>query len=236
MQILASKFSGNVLDFIVVALLIFFALIGLRQGFVNRVVGVIGGIVALILAFSLCKPFSNLLESLFGLNSGLAKLISKAFAGNDALNTKVSDIDQIKQILTDQNIPSFIRNKLLDSNLVTSDKTIAQMLGATISKYCSAAIAFIILLLSVKLICSLLRFVFTRIEDRFVCVFLANKILGVCFAFLQCLVIIYLFFFVVNILPSGIVGGLQRVVDASKITRFITNKNLFKLVFGAIFG
>ncbi len=236
MQLLASTFSGNVLDFIVVALLIFFALIGLRQGFVNRVVGVVGGIVALILAFSLCKPFSNLLDSLFNLNSKIASLISKAFDGNDALNIKVSDTEQIKQILVEESIPSFIRNKLLSSSLVQSDKTIAQMLGATIAKYCSAAIAFIVLLIAVKLICLLLRLVFSRIEDRFVCVFLANKILGICFAFLQCLVIIYLFFFVINILPSSIVGGLQRVVEASKITRYLTSHNLFVWVFGAIFG
>ncbi len=235
MNLLASKLSGNILDFIVVALLIFFALIGLRQGFVNRVVGVVSGIIALILAFSLCKPFSNLLESLFGLNSWLGKLIAKAFKDNDALNVKVADAEQIKQILADENIPSFIRNKLINSKLVSSDKTIAQMLGSTIAKYCSAAIAFMLLLVSVKLVCMLLRFVFTRIEDKFVCVFLANKILGICFAFLQCLVIIYLFFFVINILPSGIVGGLQRVVDASKITKMLTSKNLFKWVFGLIF-
>lgn len=235
MQLLASKLSGNILDLIVFALLTFFALIGLRQGFVNRIVGVVSGIVALILAFSLCKPFASLLDNLFNLNSALARLISKAFDGNDALNVSIAESEKISQILQEENIPSFIRRAILNSSLVTSDKTIAQMLGATIAKYCSAAIAFIILLFIVKLSCSLLRFVFAKIEERSICVFLANKILGICFAFLQCLVVIYLFFFVVNILPSSFAGGLQRTVEVSKITRFLTNHNLFKWVFGLMF-
>ena len=52
MQLLASQLSGNILDLIDFALLTFFALIGFRQGFVNRIVGVVGGLIALILAFS----------------------------------------------------------------------------------------------------------------------------------------------------------------------------------------
>lgn len=235
MQLLASRFSGNVLDLIVFALLIFFALIGLRQGFINRVVGVVGGLIALILAFSLCKPFASLLESVFGLTTALGKLIARAFEKNDSLNVTLADSEKIGAVLQAENIPSFIRNALLKSSIVTSDKTIAQMLGSTIAKYCSAAIAFILLLIIVKLSCKLLKFAFAKIEERSVCVFLANKILGVCFAFLQCLIIIYLFFFVVNILPSSFMGWLQDIVEVSKITRFLTGHNLFSWVFGLMF-
>ena len=235
MQLLASKFSGNVLDLVVFALLTFFALIGLRQGFVNRVVGVVGGLLALILAFSLCKPFANLLDSIFGLNSALAKLITKAFKNSEALNVTVSDSGSLGQILQEENIPSFIRKAVLNSKFISSNKTIAQMLGATIAKYCSAAIAFILIIIVIKVSCHLLKFAFSKIEDMSACVFLANKILGICFAFLQCLIIIYLFFFVVNILPSSLVGGLQRTVEISKITRFLTTHNLFKWVFGLMF-
>lgn len=235
MQFLASKLSGNVLDLIVFALLTFFALIGLRQGFVNRIVGVVGGLLALILAFSLCKPFASLLDSLFNLNSGLAKLIAKAFKNNDALNVTVAQSEQVSQILQEENIPSFIRKAILNSSIVSSDLSIAQMLSQTIAKYCSAAIGFIILLVTVKIACRLLKFAFSKIEERSICIFLANKILGVCFAFLQCLIILYLFFFVVNILPSSFAGGLQRTIEISKITRFLTQHNLFSWVFGVLF-
>ena len=76
-----------------------------------------------------------------------------------------------------------------------------------------------------------LKFAFAKIEDKHDTIFLANKILGICLGFCQCLIGIYVVIFIVTILPSGMMGWLQRIIDQSKICKFLSNYNLLTPVF-----
>ena len=115
---LATQLHGSILDLIVVSLLIFVSLIGLRQGFVNRLVGVVAGIVALIVAFSLCKPFASLLNITFNIQDSLASSLTRSCAKNESLNVTVTDVEQVKNLLNNQNLSNCITNnrKMTEKN------------------------------------------------------------------------------------------------------------------------
>lgn len=229
---LASTIKGGVLDLIVLCLLIFVSLIGLKQGFINRLVGIVAGILSLVIAFTCCKPFANLLNITFNMQNALTGSLSKAFAKNDGFNVTITDIDQVKNLLDNQNLlPSFIKNAVLKINNFAGDKTLAQLLGEVCAKFVVLAISFIILWLLVRLACVLLKFGFAKIEDKHDGIFLANKLLGVCLGFFQCLVVIYVIIFLVTVLPSSIMGWLQNIIDQSKICKFLSNYNLFAPIF-----
>ena len=72
-----------------------------------------------------------------------------------------------------------------------------------------------------------ITFGFAKIEDKHDGIFLANKLLGVCLGFFQCLVVIYVIIFLVTVLPSNVMGWLQKIIDQSKICKFLSNYNLF---------
>lgn len=234
---LATKFQGSILDLIVVALLIFVSLIGLRQGFVNRLVGVVAGLVALVAAIALCKPFANLLNIAFNMQDGIASSLTKSFAKNESLNVAITDIDQVKNLLDNQNLlPGFIKNAVLKIKDYAGTETLAQILGDVCAKYLVIGISFIILWVVVRVACIFLKFVFARIEDSHPSIFLANKILGVCFGFLQSLIVICAIIFIISLLPANIFGWLQRTIDQSKICLFLSKHNIFAPLFTLLLG
>jgi len=225
---LATTLQGSILDLIVVALLIFFSLVGLRQGFVNRVVGIVAGTISFAIALALCKPFANLLNAMFGMTDSLSASITKFFAKTESYNVVVSDAVEFKQLLKLKDVeflPSFVMDAVVKMANVQKGKTIAEILGMTCGKFAAIGISFLILLILVRVLCILLKFVFTSIEDKFPTIFLANKVLGVAFGFIQCLLFIYAVLFVITLLPSGLTGWLQAIVDKSKICYFLSRKN-----------
>ncbi len=229
---LATQFHGGLLDLIVVSIIIFISLIGLKQGFVNRLVGVVAGIIALLFAIALCKPFANLLEIMFGMQSGLTNSISRSFAKNENLNVMVTDIQQVKNLLANQNmLPSFIKDSVLKLVDATKEQTVAQLIGGVCARFATIGFAFIIIWVSIRLLCILLKFVFAKIEDSHPSIFLANKILGISFAFLQSLIVISVILLVVGTLPSSVMGWLQRGIEKSKICKLLYRHNLLAYMF-----
>ena len=234
---LATQFQGSLVDFIVIAILILFSLLGLRKGFFNKLLGIIGGIVALILAFSLCKPFATLLQKLFNLQSGLGNAFYKSFAKNESLNVTISTSTQAQEILNAQNIlPDFIKNAVISVTKNGSEKTLARLIADVCARIANVAISFVIILVLVKLICFILKLIFAKIEDKHDGVFLTNKILGVVFGFVHCLLIVFVVLFLIDVLPSALFGWLQRTIDKSKFCKFLTNHNFIIPIFKWILG
>jgi len=127
---LATTLQGSILDLIVVALLIFFSLVGLRQGFVNRVVGIVAGTISFAIALALCKPFANLLNAMFGMTDSLSASITKFFAKTESYNVVVSDAVEFKQLLKLKDVeflPSFVMDAVVKMANVQKGKTIAQI-------------------------------------------------------------------------------------------------------------
>ncbi len=232
-EILGSVASGNVVDLIVVAFILFLTLIGLRQGFIGRIVKVVGGLVSFVLTLIFCKRFSYLLNFLFNLDDGVASGVKKVFKGNEELNNPVLSGEDLGQIMSDEKVPSFIIKTVKKMN-IPEGKSLADVISKVIGGYISIAISFIILLILIRLLCILFKFLFEKIEDKSVSLVLANKVLGVAFGFLQGVFIVSLVFFIVGVLPNGIMQGLHDAVDSSKISKFMTEKNVYNLIFGTI--
>lgn len=232
-RVLGSVASGNVVDLIVVAFILFLTLIGLRQGFIARIVKVVGGLVSFILALLFCKKFSYLLNFLFNLDDGVASGVKKVFKGNEVMSNPVLSGDDIGKTMSDENVPSFII-KTVKKMKIADGQSLADVISKVIGGYISIAISFIILLISIRLLCILFKFLFEKIEDKSVSLILANKILGVAFGFLQGVFIVSLVFFIVGVLPNGILQGLHNAVNSSKISKFMTEKNVYNLIFGTI--
>ncbi len=232
-NVLGNVASGSVVDLIVVILILFLTLIGLRQGFIARIVKVVGGLVSFILAVLFCKKFSLLLNSLFGLNKSVAKGIKGVFKNNEALNKPILSGEDVGAIMKEENVPSFIAKTVKNMNIQDGD-TLSDLISRVIGGYISIAIAFIILIISIRLLCILFKFLFERIENSSVSLIFANKILGVAFGLVQGVFIVSIFFFIVGVLPNSILSGLHKAIDESKISRFMTEKNVFNFIFGKL--
>ena len=233
-NLLAVTKWGSLVDLIVVAFIILFCLIGLYEGFIERFMRMVSKILSLVLAFALCKPFASLLNALFSFDKGLGRALGKSFANNENLNVEIASYEELVSSLGGKGLPGFLKRALKKVWHDGDSTTIAKLLGNVVGKYIVIAIAFISLIFIVKFSCLLLKKVLTKMEEQSVPIIFTNKILGVALGVVESFVYVYLGLFVLNILPDSFLSGVQRAVSNSGVCKYLTNHNIFSLIFSSM--
>lgn len=232
MNALLSNFAIYAVDAIVAVVILVFAIVSARRGFVECFFGFISTIVAILLAFLFMKTFVRVTNGIFGLQgvieNGLVKALSKI---------KGFDLDISAQGIAETlsgKLPKFLINVVLENvsnGDVATGTTVAMSVANTLSGFAINLIAWLILFLVIKLLIKLIERFLSSIISKLPIVGSLNTILGFTVGILQGLLIISGVIAVIALFPSE---STATFFNDTILVGLLYNHNPLHAVFGLI--
>lgn len=208
MALCAVSSAGWILDLLFFLILILGTAFGAYRGFVSGVCRLAGKFASIAIAFLFCVSFSNLLELLFSLTTGLTNGIAGAIAKNGAYALPLpSDVSgaEISGALSGMGIGwlprLFIQISFRSVELIPAGTTPAILISSVLAKWISIIISFLLLIILVRLGAKLLTKSFDALKDHFGPLRAADQALGAALGFFKAFFLFFLFLIVLNWLP-----------------------------------
>ncbi len=216
-----------ILDLAFFAALVVGMAIGAQRGFVRGIFKLAGWLFALIVAFFFCVSFSNLLEQSFGMTTAIANGLAERFAGKEGYDVGISagvagaEIGTVLEELGIGGLAKLIIVKgFANVETVMAGTTAAQMLGASLAKWISIVISFLILALVIRLAVWLVSNLFSGLIDKIKPLRVVDKFLGAILGLAKAALLIFILLLVCNwisldavngfIASSKVVGGIYQ--------------------------
>lgn len=204
--------------------------VGTKRGFVKSVCKLAGKWFALIFAVCFCVSFANFLGVL-GLTGAIANGLANCFAKNETLNIALTaevSGTELTVALEELGVGKFyiflIGLGFKNVELVPEGVTAAQLLGSTIAKWIVIVIAFVLLILIVRVGFTLFGKLCKGLIDKISPLRVIDQTLGGIFGLLKSFVLIFLILLVCNWLP---IDGLHEFISGSSVVGAIFNSNWF---------
>lgn len=226
--LLLSSWTFFAVDLIALAVVLVFAVVCSRRGFVDCFFGFISTLVAISLAFLFMKTFVRITGGVFGLQG----LIERGCT-NALLKIKGFDLDistqGVAELLSGK-LPKFLVNIVVE-NIANGDvpagTTVATVVAQTASKYAINLIAWLLLFLLAKLFIRLLERVLTAIVSRLPIVGSLNSLLGLAVGVLEGVLIVSGVVAVFGLFPSN---TLANFFNGAYFIKVIYNHNPLLLI------
>lgn len=235
-------------DGIIILVLLIFACVGIKKGFLGLIVGFLGFFMVFIVAFLLYKPVSLLI-----LNSSLGASLTNSFEGFfDSITSSASDVvktlltsplkdlkdAEIQSILTELNLPDFlistisnmIQDSLSNAEVLASGITIKSVVIESLVNMTVSAIAWIAMFVIASVVMFILRR-FVNVFNRIPIIGSANRLLGallnLIIGFIIVCLITGLFILISPVLPQSVID----YVNSCSILGWLYNNNPIAYIF-----
>ncbi len=229
--------TGAIADIVALALVLIFAIVGLKQGFAKSFISTFGTLIALVLASLLCNSFATFLQNKFGLvetiGNALPGTLSNIF-GEDVMNVTLAQATENK--LSEAGVASWIINIVIsmqNNTSIPTDTTLNQILCPTIAYYVVIVIAFVLLLIIFKILLWLLGKIIIKMYT-IKAIKITDCTLGFVFGLIKGILIAELIIMVISILPIGFFQTLTLEMQSAPICTFLNNINLYSLILNSI--
>ena len=206
---------GIIFDIIILAIFALNIFICYKKGLVKLAVGLIAVVVAIILAFALYKPVSNLVMEKTGINEKIENLIIENFSA------KTSEGQEVRYV----GLIDYIEKYATDAVNKTQNEIVYETAGTLAVK-----VTNVIVLLAIFIVVRALLLLLTFVSDMITSLPLikqCNEVGGVVYGIIKALLIVYvilaILFFVV--LVSGNTQ-ISDIVSSSYITKFLYEHNI----------
>lgn len=229
---LLSSFAIYAVDAIVAVVILVFAIVSARRGFVECFFGFISTIVAIVFAFLLMKTFVRVTGGIFGLQGVIENGCIKALSKIKGFDMDISS-QGIAETLSGK-LPKFVINIVLENisnGDVPAGTTVAMSVASTVSGFAINLIAWLILFLVIKLLIKLIERFLTSIINKLPIVGSLNTILGFTVGILQGLLIISGVIAVIALFPSE---STATFFNETILVGLLYNHNPLHAVFGLI--
>ena len=228
---------GLVIDVLIVAIVVIFALIGFKKGFLKSIISLFSWVVCLLVAIFTAKyvarwingiyDFSALIggrieDSLVNLNEYFSKSISSFGKDKDALIAGLENVEGLNGLLK-QLIKVVFSNTAVD---MSSEATVANVVGASLGQIAMVIIAGILVFIVIKIVIAILSRIFDNIARTKVLGGL-NKILGLVFGIIKAACIVVLFnglLVSLSLIPPVNKTITPLIQDNTHVEKFIYNK------------
>lgn len=211
-----------VLDLAAVIFILIMTLMGAGKGFLKGLVGIIGVIVAIALAYLLAGPFANLLEAMFGTTTAFTSSFSGYFGSIEGLNVAVGDNSLAEAMTESLHIPSFLSelifNKIIIVTGVDPEMTIAEVFSETFAIIIMQAISGVALFIIFSIVLSILVNLLTKLFEHISLLGYVNTILGLALGFVKGLLFVCVVVFVLYLIPAQ---GLQTCLSNTILLQYI---------------
>ena len=228
-QLLAA--NGWILDLVFFLFLVLGTLIGAHKGFVAGVCKLAGTIFSLIFAFTFCVAFANFLELCFHMTSAIASGIAGSIAKNDLYAIGIAqDISgaEIGSVLSEMGIgliPRLIISRSFASvEVIPAGTTAATLIGSVLAKWISVVIAFILLIIILRLGLFIVAKIFGALRDACAPIKIVDQILGAVLGFVKACLFIFILLAICNWLP---IQSLHAFIESSSIVGKIAASEWF---------
>ncbi len=197
---------GDILVFVVVAI---FGVIACSRGFFRCLVGFIGTILSIVLAFLFCKATAISLQSWFGLLDKLTDAFVGLFSNVKSLNIDVSG--NVSENLTEVGVPAFIIYIIIasfvDVSSISSGTTAAQLISPVVANMVLLLISFLIIFILVKIICFILNRTLGEAISNIPIVKSVNAFLGFLLGVVEGLFLIYCILYILALFQAEAINS-----------------------------
>ncbi|MBR5900149.1 MAG: CvpA family protein [Clostridia bacterium] len=227
------SFASAIVDIIALGILILFAVLGAKNGFVKTFLSSFGSIISLLLAVLLCTSVARYTEKSFEFvtktSLWLNGLLSKVF-GNVLMNTTLSNVTP--EAMQSGGIAGWlivIVLSLKNDGSIPTDVTLSNIICPVFAYYLVCILAVIGLFVIFKIICFIVGSVVKSMHSiRLVSAIDVN--LGWALGLVRAIVFIQFAIIVCSIIPLGFFQDIIIGVENSILTSFINKINLFSVI------
>ena len=225
---------GLIIDILIVAVVVIFGIIGFNKGFLKSFLSLFSWLVCILIAIFTAKYVAGWINGIYDLSGLIGGKIESALVNlNEFFAQSISSFESTEEIIA--NLPSDINGLLAQlirvvfSNTsvdMTSDATIANVVGSSLGHVCMLIIAGILVFIVLRIVLALLTKLFDNIAKTKILGGL-NKILGLLLGMVKaaCIVIILNGILVALSLIPAVNNTITPLIqDNTHIERFIYNK------------
>ncbi len=207
-----------IVDGIIVVIIILIALIGMKKGLTVCAVNFFSLIIALVVAFSLCKPAANFIIANTTIDDVISQNIKSAIPLS---NTNVN-------MEADANLPEGIRNYINTATTTANDAKEAAI-NSTAEQLTNEAItvlAFIAIFIIVNLALSIVK-ILSKVVTKLPILKQIDKVGGLVCGALEGIILIYVAFAIISIISPMIKDTLLlKYINESNLGKQMYNNNI----------
>ena len=233
LQGLCAAWAPYAADGVALVVLVCFAAVSAKKGFVRCFFGFISTIVAIIVAFLFMKTLVSATNGLFGLEELIQNGCIDAFGKINGFDIDISTAG-VEAALQDKNLPQFLINVILE-NVTVADvpagTTLAMVVGGTIGTLATNFVAWLVLFLAAKLIMKLIEHIFASIVENIPVIGALNSLLGFAVGALEGLLIVSGVIAVLAFIP---IEGITNFFNECAFVGWLYNHNPINTILGWI--
>lgn len=232
MQHLILASGGWILDILFFVILAGGIALGAYKGLIRSICKLAGTIFAIVFAILFCVSFATFLENLFGMTSAIANGLTNAFSGKEGYDIGLaSDVvgAEITVALNEIGIGKFtqliIGLAFKNVEIIPAGTTTAMLISSALAKWISVVIAFVLLIVIIKLGVLLISKALKSVVDKVAPMRIIDQTLGGLFGLFEALIAIFLLLGICNLIP---LSGLHDFISSGKIIGAIFNSEWFQ--------
>lgn len=222
--ICAATWAPYAADGVALVVILVFAIVAAKKGFVECFFGFISTVLAIIVAFLFMNALMSATNGLFGLQGVLQNSLIGAFGKIKGFETDIS-ASGLEAALADKNLPQFVIDIIM-KNVTVADvpagTTLAMVVGETVGTIAATFIAWLAIFLGAKLVLKLVEKIFTSIVENVPLIGSLNSLLGFVVGALQGLLIVSGVIAVLALIPSE---GITTFFNECAFVGYLYNQN-----------
>ena len=222
---------GIILDVAVVVIMLIFAIVSAKKGFIESIFGLLTTVVAIVAAVFLANIVVDATGGLFGLKDSIHSGMLGFLEGIEGFNTDISK-DGLAASLQGK-LPEFVITAIVAEYGVDvpAGTTIAMQLATPATDFILFIIAGIILFIIAKLALAIVKNILVGIVGAIGILNAVDKLLGFVLGVLQGVLCIGALFMIVSFIPAE---GITSFIDSSMFAHIIYHNNPLQIVLGLV--
>ena len=224
-----------IVDIVVVAVLLIYAIRNGKKGFIGCVFGLLVTIISLAVAFFCAETVLELTDGFFSVQSLLTEKITESLSSIQGMEAPLAGED-INAVLEGTKLSPFLIKIIVDSVAVEGaapGTTLASHIAVTIAEFSTLVITGIVLFLLCKIILTFIEKLFTKAVDSIKFIGFINTFLGALIGAVKGAIAILLVIAVVSIVPNE---AITDFFDSTLFVGYFFHNNPINMLFAWIFG
>lgn len=218
-----------VLDVIVGVFLLIYAIIGFKKGFLKGLVGLLGTIIALVIAFSLTSVVVGFLNEHFHWNESMASWFEGMLNEKEGFSQPMTQAG-VESALEGLGLPGFLSGMVLKivAGLTNTDGlTIAQVVSSALAGLLLTAIVGVLIFIISAILLNALANLISKLLDKLPVLGTLNHFLGLLLGLVKALIFIYIILGVLSLLPFD---SLRECLNQTYLISWMQENNLLLII------
>lgn len=225
----AVQWTSYIADVVVAVIVLIFAIISAKKGFIGCLLGFASTIIAVILAVTLTKPLLEATNGAFGLQAKLQEVFKDSFSKLAGFNADISG-QGVEAALGSKDFPAIFSKlviKLAGKGDVTPGTTLAMVVSVATARLATTLIVGIAFFITIKLVVKLLRKILSAVVNAIPLVGGLNRLLGLLVGVVESLLIVCFVLSILSLFPSQ---GILNYFEKTLFIGWLYDHNLLVMV------